>query len=1527
MGYSENIQALIDERIAYYKTNPKEIARDYTIEKSVQEEYDGRQLLEMLQNVDDTGSSKIRISWNKESKKLAISNYGEAFSVSGIESLMRSHSSPKTKENYIGNKGLGFRSLLSWANIIDIYANDCKISFSEETAAAVFNKELSLSLEEKAAIRKQCNVSNNVTAFPTLAIPELNKVIRQDDWQTVIEISYIQDVEKKIEAIFKNITDELLLFLRHINEIELVVEGVITSFKSTKTEHNEWDEVHINEKKWRVFTQKGPLPPALQDDSEGSIKMYMLKIAFQDDLSDSYQKLFNFFPTKISVALPCIIHGTFDLNTSRDYINPTDGNIYIFKQLAKFLVQTSVLLTDEDISWKPYQLVKPIIASSEVNLVDTLYKDLIDIGKKAKIVPTINKEYTVYKNAKYYNEDFNSFFKDNFPDILPELVLPLASESKSYFKTDHFEYQILNKKIDALSYTPISIPQRAELIYQLINCGSPRNKEERFSLLVNAKEGAVISKDTITFTPMVQSQSEFSIPESLKLDFINTELYEILYKKLEVNFDPKNQSSREFQSAVKEVVNVQPYDSNSVIKKIVSGINTAIDDAKTLDEKRDLVKEMVRSLFDNFQHIKTELTSLDLDISLLNKNNEIVKSTSLFMGNNYPDGEMVEWLYKEIYTDANFLIQRDYWELTNANPDELERFFIWLGVNKFTKLGNKKLDGKWEEQPYFNYLFQANNPGKPINFQIDRIHRDTFDIYIENMEDVVQMDITRKIVLILRDERVRNKIEELETKLLWRYVQTSYTLATSISYIKYQFLKEGIFNTYVLEDGNDSLKHLVNYDSSIDFSLLCEYGFTSQEVAPILVKLGAKQSVASLEPSVLYDALLRIPAFFSENKRGAQSVYKILVDALAHQNSILGIQQGDIPKNLRLFAKKGKETVLLPAKEVFYSNNSVLPKKIEKIIPIFDFPKRGGQDKVKQFLGVQILDTSQIILNKVENAFQLNIDFNNLFESLKLPILLYRLYSNNLQKEVVTKEALRQNVSYLKNCTITLVHSCTYRYADNDKVELEDFEFVIFEDAFYLKIPLRKRLDTLLRESTFSDAFAEILSIQFNVTELKNDFRFLIRNDLRDTLHLMRQDFDEEKINNVQNYFGISTLELKFWQAIYAYKKIDFPVQITKQKNLLPQIEKDLRIKLSPDYHKFNYQECTNIETYEVLNYLVAILDIPLKNLYPQGIQVYHNESLRNIRESNEVKVRNLVWEYLDINKDQQNKYLSYLDSFKLVPSHTFFEEDSKFSIQINYNEIFKKFIERELPINFLNKPNEDTYITNLYEHLINKYNCELDDIEDKIKSLFYFKGNDSSLQSFLDTKFPKENSLTNDPKDEVVIPEVILSLVDSSLSSAGVSIHTNDGIHKPKKKKRMRHSKQADQLKEISGKNAEIKAVATYKKLYGENKVHWVSGYSNTSDNNDNLQYDLKYEDGNGIWKYVEVKSLSNKNTFILTKDEKYFGMDNNAIYEFALVTEKGIHRISSPFTFDVGDNFETNNSFRAEAKDYQLHFKLKTK
>ncbi len=132
MSIKQDIEKLIASNLKTYQDNSDRFIADYNRELELTKEYNGRQLLELLQNADDAGSSEVLIVWDKGNSKLSISNKGEPFETGGIKSLMLANLSTKTKISYIGNKGLGFRSILNWSEQVVIYSNGCQISFSEK---------------------------------------------------------------------------------------------------------------------------------------------------------------------------------------------------------------------------------------------------------------------------------------------------------------------------------------------------------------------------------------------------------------------------------------------------------------------------------------------------------------------------------------------------------------------------------------------------------------------------------------------------------------------------------------------------------------------------------------------------------------------------------------------------------------------------------------------------------------------------------------------------------------------------------------------------------------------------------------------------------------------------------------------------------------------------------------------------------------------------------------------------------------------------------------------------------------------------------------------------------------------------------------------------------------------------------------------------------------------------------------------------------------------------------------------------
>jgi len=101
-----------------YLAKPENLIAEYRAELATTHDYKGREILEILQNAADQArkasvAGKVLIELQQEG--LIIGNTGEPFSTGGILSLETKHFSPKrhNQKQFIGNKGLGFRSILN----------------------------------------------------------------------------------------------------------------------------------------------------------------------------------------------------------------------------------------------------------------------------------------------------------------------------------------------------------------------------------------------------------------------------------------------------------------------------------------------------------------------------------------------------------------------------------------------------------------------------------------------------------------------------------------------------------------------------------------------------------------------------------------------------------------------------------------------------------------------------------------------------------------------------------------------------------------------------------------------------------------------------------------------------------------------------------------------------------------------------------------------------------------------------------------------------------------------------------------------------------------------------------------------------------------------------------------------------------------------------------------------------------------------------------------------------------------------
>lgn len=222
---------------------------------------------------------------------------------------MISDRSPKQfdRAHYIGNRGLGFRSILAWTDYPFILSGNLRLGFSSQRAA----RRLKALCQDNQALRsevKQEQVTGNLLPIPILACPtfldsgglsndhalhtspdsiglwQLASQIRSNGYDTVIAIAFTeadayQQVLDQVKAFIK---DELLLFLHSTKELIIKIGAERSVWKAERSEnevriwHND-DESRASI--WRIFVNRGTVPEEHLGKDQRRTPDFEIKIA------------------------------------------------------------------------------------------------------------------------------------------------------------------------------------------------------------------------------------------------------------------------------------------------------------------------------------------------------------------------------------------------------------------------------------------------------------------------------------------------------------------------------------------------------------------------------------------------------------------------------------------------------------------------------------------------------------------------------------------------------------------------------------------------------------------------------------------------------------------------------------------------------------------------------------------------------------------------------------------------------------------------------------------------------------------------------------------------------------------------------------------------------------------------------------------------------------------------------------------------------------------------------------------------
>ena len=1454
-NFQEEIKKAIEAQITAYSVPGASVLGGF-IQRSrtCVAQYNGRQIFEMLQNMDDQmtedelqdGERCSQIILDKGKGKLFFRNKGAPFSVAGIVSIMFPDVSPKRKGKLptIGNKGLGFRSLLNWKpKEIIIRSNETELVFSDQVAFSY--------VKNNAKLKDALNRADE-GKLPMLSFPEINNWENPGEgWVTEIELTAISEFIEDIEKELKGFDAELMLFLPHLRQVEISVIDEVQETKAiyqaskrqpildkefhiqARTIRKSMDGSNWDANEWLVCWDRGTL-----DDHNTRVD-YNIEIAVpkeEECRKTLSRKLYNFLPVSgVSIKLPCLIHATVNLGDNRNelLIGDWQNRLIFHDKLPRIIEHFATVIRDQfrighnlvEDRWLPYNLLAAPFESDDKNYVGPLYEKLrskVDVGE---FVPCVSGEFRKPCECCYYEAEqgdgcnITQFFNAH-SEFVPSYVLSGAPTDHK-FPSKHIASESLRESINNI-LTDQSYPDEVlvELAYVLWRIAIRSNWSESGPYwLLHDSNGRMLGEtcDNV-YTPAAEERLEF--PEYMNADFVDEKLWGLLERRFSdviKRYADKSGGKNDIRSfcnnELDKILRIEYYDRAAAAKKIISSANEYLKEDFEIKDKREVVSQLLSSLWKNFRgdiepHPRKEKIPL-----FVNENGEILYSS--------------DFLFDDVYQLYDGKLDKKYFLSTDQRRDllpEIEKkqeiaFFRYLGVRsdvriKYVTIGTDE----GNQNPYLLFLQRKEGAGGlPHSVGNGNALKEPQEFVTLRDPKIIRELEPNRFFDLLQYEKVGGLSELiLETRsLVWKALHGKeyYPITVKWSYVAYQL--NGMFENVIYGENDKVLSDLGwRYEQS-----------RGDVPADLIMKLGAKSRFSDLSPHELYALLNKIA---EQNINPTKDFYKKVNAAfvnLEKNGQKCNPPQGMDMKVFATWKENGVEhRDYCPVSEVYYHDNPAHVRALVRGRKMFFLGARVGVDSVCRHFGVQKLNEGLLDVKKKEMVtgdFQSSFENDYLKKCSTLGVILCRHASKSI-------EDCRREIGGIQ---IKLVSSIQYSYENGQDCDLATFDYIRDGDSgiFYLCVGELQTLsqidNTGLRK--LSRSLSGILCDTFKLSndELEREFEgcfFDLETAKEDLKDLGYQDLIDVEINVQRNYYReYQEAFLNIADTIWSmFLKPTIWTHLNEQRNLqrfYRGCELGYRDFISKAKGKGGEFDRYCIERqYEI----VAYEELRLECLTLIKHMLWLPEECRSIR---------FDWEKIERNESE------------------------------NWDE----------PTFSENYPNIDIQID--------------DELNEEVLSLMSFTGNGARIKELLSKVLPAEGTTGDMKKEEIVPPSAVkdLSLVEGdgkveflrprNTSTRGLSRGSGQAMTKKRQKLMQKRGAEAEScvIKWLKGK--------------GYDRVEGKSGTSLNSGRNDSLHYDISYVHDSKTY-YVEVKACDS-GEFHISSGELDFAKKNPDTYRLALV------------------------------------------
>jgi hypothetical protein len=1504
MTAEDHLRQILIDNINTFTTGEtqRNLSEKVTLEEERKNGYHGRELLELLQNVDDAYQELCESDPSKKGEKvtalieykndiLTVSNTGTVFRKDTIERLCQGGVSSKSGK-YIGSKGTGFRAILNWAKEIYIYSGGYAVKFSEKFAKQQFDQ-----IKDLKIVKQQIDEGKKLY-FPMLYAPEQAEPCATD-YHTVIKIvTNLENIKNDDYNVIKQIDalDYLILiFLPNITDIKITTDDKEIHYSKEISKENGLNVVELKNKKdgklisdpefFYVFDNSDN-PVKIKVNNENEPKEIRLAAAIPKEIRKKEYSIYSFFPIRDAISpFPALLHGTFILDQHRDSIATDQDQInkQVLRELLKFYVNTIAdNFGKQEFGDYAVHLLTPLGFKNDNNwrfasefkkfMLEEFYLDLL---AKVKFLPTVNGDYiSIQYKPKLIKNKFPSVFKGvdfytliQFLDNkeIADLVIKLCEQAKinTFYAEDEL-CALINKNT-----WNWSIEQQVEVFVWW--------EDERYTnflpnLLKDSKGEWIIRQQTCFLKGQVSVLPDWA-EETITI--IDNNYQEALINYYEKNKreefennkkDKQDTVSRVLTRIVKIINFLEQYTDN-----LISPVNRLVED----DYKKSV--DFVNWLWTNYRGREFKDTALEIRYRFPDKNKKVKFTDSLYFGVDY-DNELGEKLLR--HTDMSCFEAPAVFGIADDDIDEFKKFINRLGVAILPKIEkthtpSDKFQNKVRKLCEEIYYFEK--------FNVDNI---------KNIEEIIKnVDMETIFCWIKEDEKLYDAVDsgkesadssvEYHKNRRWDG-NNDFLYGRKIpSYLSFLFSNSKCLkisgNTYAPNECILSEeKKLIKIFPCVTNEILKKISIDSKindtnELKKILKRLGTKEKIIEYESGEFYSYLLKLSnTDIDRNGEISKRIYRQCIEA--------GSEFGESPGKNRFFnegkvyAKNKDKQGFYPVNQVYFSSSSVLNISNKLLI---ETPHRSGSaKKIKEIFNVDEFKENYEIINENFIPYSNNNKFQSEIKDFLRYVFCYR------------ENADENTIKLFQNIKIVLVSNITV-LVDGEKFSvLEDYSIIKRSRSYwYIFIPEKiTELDVIKTSVAIEEIFKIILNYPTKADTDK--IGELYRADEKTRKSLIIKDFGsleilaeaDEKLGNMD------LLRNNF-------KKI---------------------VQGSPDYDKEAEQIIDNMDFYDFYSiknqgYLIDLLKKikwDISDLQNRGFEQkaditgFFKKIFNDFIENNKKKYKIILFNKLkNTDMTDKSKFLREANKLEIFE----YEKLTKNSVLFNPIEIIYKHFP-ELKEDIENTDLDVIFQKNLKLFAENKNINIVNDMlnDEKNKSLIYF----NELE-FLNKEYNKMNDsgLTDSAiingKDSNLFPQTPIVtdfLVPAEqISSEGNKVKIGKIVSTEKEnarnKQKQEQGDKAEKFVVTELRGRKIAQVCNFVNS-ADYSVKWVSSAAQRIEymaGNDYLHYDIHIEVDNKIALYIEVKSSSdNKCKFEISGDEYNFAKNHADNYMVIFVADR---------------------------------------